>query len=258
MDYQTILVAEEASIAIITLNRPDALNAINRRMVSEVTEALSSFKTKDSIRCLILTGSDRVFCAGADIKEMAAQSSVEMMKADHLLSLWEEVGRYPKPVIAALSGYTFGGGLELAMCCDILVASASTKLGQPEINIGIIPGGGGTQRLTRAMGRYKATELILTGGVISAEEARSFGLINRVVPEKQYLEEAKKLAREIASKGPIAVRLAKQAIRRAEETGLSDGLEYERGLFYALFATKDKDEGMRAFLEKRRPEFTGS
>ena len=258
MDYQTILVAEEEPLAIITLNRPDALNALNGRMVCEITEALSSFETRDSIRCVILTGSDRVFCAGADIKEMATQSAVGMIKSDHLLSLWEKVGRYPKPIIAALSGYTFGGGLELAMCCDLIVASEGTKLGQPEINIGIIPGGGGTQRLTRAIGKYRAMELILTGGTISAEEARSFGLINRVVPQKQYLEEAKKLAREIGSKGPIAVKLAKLAIRKAEETGLSDGLEYERGLFYALFATKDKEEGMRAFLEKRRPEFTGS
>jgi enoyl-CoA hydratase len=258
MDYQTITLTVEGPVATVTLNRPEALPALNGRMVSELTDALSTLARDDSVLCLVLTGSERAFCAGADIREMAGQSAVDMVRTEHFRAFWELVGRHPKPIVAALSGYALGGGLELAMCCDIILASEGTKIGQPEISIGIIPGGGGTQRLTRTVGKYKAMEMILTGSNISAEEARSLGLINRVVPPGQHLTEAKKIALAIASKGPIAVKLAKQAINRAEESGLSEGLEYERQLFYMLFATKDKDEGMKAFLEKRRPEFMGS
>lgn len=257
MGYQTITVSDERPIAVITLNRPDALNALNGRMVSELTEALSGLAKDDSIRCLILTGSEKAFCAGADIREMADRSAVDMVRTEHFHAFWEMVGRYPKPMVAALSGYALGGGFELAMCCDIILAAEGTKIGLPETNIGVMPGGGGTQRLTRAVGKYRAMEMILTGSNITAEEAASLGLVNRVVPAGQHLQEARKIALVIASKGPVAVKLAKAAVNRAEESGLSEGLEYERQLFYLTFATKDKEEGMKAFLEKRRPEFRG-
>jgi enoyl-CoA hydratase/carnithine racemase len=257
VDYQTILVAKDGPVTVVTLNRPDALNALNRQMASELVGVLSVLATAESVRCVILTGSDKAFCAGADIKEMSGLSTEDMIREEHFRALWDKAGTFPKPMIAALSGYALGGGLELAMCCDIIVASQGTKLGQPEINIGIIPGGGGTQRLTRAVGKYRAMEMILTGTSVTAEQAEAAGLVNRVVPLGKQLDEAKKMGHIIASKGPLALKLAKMAIRRAQETGLSDGLEYERQLFYALFATKDKEEGMKAFLEKRRPEFKG-
>ncbi len=239
------------------MNRPDSLNALNSKMAQELVAAFDALDADRSVRCVVLTGSDKVFCAGADVKEMAKLSAAEISSADHLRPVWERAWKFRKPLVAALSGYALGGGLELAMCCDIIVASEGTKLGQPEINLGIIPGGGGTQRLARAVGKYKAMEMILTGGMISAEEAMAHGLVNRVVPAGKYLEEATKLATEIASKAPLAVRHAKQAIAATQEKGLSDGLELERRLFYELFGTKDKKEGMSAFLEKRKPSFTG-
>jgi enoyl-CoA hydratase len=257
MEYQTVTVTDDPPLAIVALNRPAALNALNGTMASEIVDALTRFEADDSIRCVIFTGNDRVFCAGADIKEMGEKTAVDMMKADHFRGLWEKVGRFPKPTIAAISGYALGGGLELAMCCDIIIAAEGGKVGQPEINIGIMPGGGGTQRLTHALGKYKATEMILTGAQISVEEAHARGLVNRVVPADQYLDEAKRVGREIATKGSVALKLAKLAIGRSLESGLSDGLEFERELFYMLFATKDKDEGMRAFREKRTPRFAG-
>jgi enoyl-CoA hydratase len=226
-------------------------------MVDEIISALRGFECDDDVRCVILTGSERAFCAGADIREMSAQSTVDMIRTNHFFLLWRSVGTFPKPIIAALSGHVVGGGLELAMACDILIASESARLGQPEINIGIIPGGGGTQRLPRAVGRYKAMEMILTGSTIAAEEARQYGLVNRVVPRERFLEEAKAVGREIASKSPIAVKMAKQAINKAYELGVTEGIEFERQLFYQLFSTEDKIEGMKAFLEKRRPEFRG-
>jgi enoyl-CoA hydratase len=257
MSYQTILVSEEKPLGIITLNRPEALNALNGTMRADLVDALASFENNESVRCIIITGSDRAFCAGADIKDMADQSTVDMIKSENFRSLWEKLGRYPKPLIGAVSGYALGGGLELAMSCDIVIAAEGTKLGQPEINIGIMPGAGGTQRLIRAVGKYKAMEMILTGTMITAEDAKLHGLVNRVVPPRQQVEEAKKVGLEVAAKGPIAVRLAKKAINEAYEVGLSDGLDYERQLFYQLFATQDKDEGMKAFIEKRKPEFKG-
>ncbi len=257
MDYQAIAVQEERPLGIVTLRRPDALNALNGRMASEIIAALSAFEAEEEVRCVVMTGSDKAFCAGADIREMAGKSAVDVLKSEHLHALWEKVGGFPKPIVAAISGYALGGGLELAMCCDIIVAAEGTRLGQPEINIGLIPGGGGTQRLLRAVGKYKAMEMILTGSTITAEDAKSCGLVNRVVLQGKSLEEAKKLALDIAAKSPIALRLAKKAVARAEEVGLSDGLEFERGLFYLLFATKDREEGMKAFLEKRKQEFTG-
>jgi enoyl-CoA hydratase/carnithine racemase len=255
--YESVSLVLEKPLAILRLNRPEALNALNGKMANELVDALTRLEADDSVRCVILTGSDRAFCAGADVKEMAQMSLDEVVKVEHLKNVFAKAGSFRKPLIGALSGYALGGGLELAMCCDILVASEGTKLGQPEINIGIIPGGGATQRLTRALGKYKAMEMILTGSTISAEEANASGLVNRVVPAGQYLEEAKKLAFEIALKGPLAAQLAKKAVNESQEIGLSQGLEFERLLFQTLFATSDKDEGMKAFLEKRRPNFSG-
>ena len=256
-NYQTISLVVESPIATVKINRPDALNALNSVVVREMVGALDALEADDAVRCVVLTGSDKAFCAGADVKEMAKLSAAEIRSSDHLRPLWDRAAAFKKPLIAALSGYALGGGLELAMCCDIIIASEGTKLGQPEINIGIIPGGGGTQRLPMAVGKYKATEMILTGAMISAEEAKALGLVNRVVPPGKYLEEATKLATEIASKAPIAVRSAKEAIGASQEMGLSSGLELERTLFYDLFATEDKKEGMSAFLEKRKPNFVG-
>ena len=257
MTYETLLVEKEGMLGAITLNRPDALNALNTKMVTELIEALSVFEKDDDVRCVVIAGSERAFSAGADIREMADMTAVQMAMTGHFFPLWDKVGRYPKPIVGALSGFVLGGGLELAMSCDVLVASETTQLGQPEIDIGVMPGGGGTQRLTRAVGKYKAMEMVLTGKRIGAEEAKALGLVSRVVPKEAYLTEAKKVANEIASKSPVAVRLAKLAVNKAFEMGLADGLDFERELFYLLFASEDKVEGMKAFMEKRRPEFKG-
>lgn len=256
-NYQTISLLVEGPVATVKINRPLALNALNSVLVRELVAALDALGADGSVRCVVLTGSDKAFCAGADIKEMASLSAADIKSADHLKPVWDRAASFEKPLIAALSGYALGGGLELAMCCDIIIASEGTKLGLPEINIGIIPGGGGTQRLPRAVGKYKAMEMILTGATISAEEAKALGLVNRVVPPGKYLEEATKLASEIASKAPIAVQSAKKAIAASQEMGLSSGLELGRRLFYDLFGTEDKKEGMSAFLEKRKPSFVG-
>ena len=257
MSYETLLVSKEGMVGVITLNRPEALNALNTKMVTELIEALSEFEKDEGVRCLVMTGNEKAFSAGADIKEMAQITAIEMAMTGHFFPLWDKVGKYPKPIVGALSGFVLGGGLELAMSCDVLVASETTQLGQPEIDIGVMPGGGGTQRLTRAVGKYKAMEMVLTGKRIGAEEARSLGLVSRVVPKEAYLGEAKKVASEIASKSPVALRLAKTAVNKAFEMGLSEGLDFERELFYLLFASEDKNEGMKAFLEKRKPEFKG-
>jgi enoyl-CoA hydratase len=252
-----ITVSKEPPIGIIALKRPEALNALNSTMAGEVMDALNEFEIDDSIVCVVLAGNEKVFSAGADIKEMASLTTVDEIRSSQLFSLWKRVGSFPKPIVGALSGHVLGGGLELAMCCDVLIASETTRMGQPEVSVGIIPGGGGTQRLSRAIGKYKAMEMILTGATMTAEEAKSLGLVSRVVPPAQFLIEAKKVAMEIASKPPLAVKLAKQAINQAQESGLSDGLDLERQLFSLLFSTDDKAEGMRAFFEKRKPHFTG-
>ena len=257
MKYETLVVSREGPLGVVQLNRPEALNALNTKMVTELIEALSDFEKDDGVRCLVITGSERAFSAGADIKEMAEISAVQMAMTGHFFPLWEKVGRYPKPIVGALSGFVLGGGLELAMSCDVLVASETTQLGQPEIDIGVMPGGGGTQRLTRAVGKYKAMEMVLTGKRIGAEEAKALGLVSRVVPKEAFLSDAKKVAGEIAAKSPVAVRLAKMAVNKAFEMGLSEGLDFERELFYLLFASEDKAEGMKAFMEKRKPEFRG-
>lgn len=257
MGYETIAVSKEGMIGIITINRPQAMNALSNKLVTELISALGEFERDDGVRCLVIAGSERAFSAGADITEMAGMTAVQMTMSSHFFPLWDKVGRYPKPMVGALSGFVLGGGLELAMSLDVLVASETTQLGQPEIDIGVMPGGGGTQRLTRAVGKYKAMEMILTGKRIGAEEARTLGLVSRVVPKEAYLEEAKKVANEIASKSPVAIKLAKQAVNKAFEMGLGDGIDFERELFYLLFASEDAKEGMKAFLEKRKPEFKG-
>jgi len=257
MNYETITVSKEGMLGIITLNRPQAMNALNSRMVTELVSALGELERDDEVRCLVMTGSERAFSAGADIKEMAGITAVQMTMTGHFFSLWDKLGHYPKPIVGALSGYVLGGGLELAMSLDVLVASETTQLGQPEIDIGVMPGGGGTQRLTRAVGKAKAMEMILTGKRIGAEEAKTLGLVSRVLPKEAYLEEAKKVANEIASKSPVATRLAKMAVNKAFEIGLTEGIDFEREVFYLLFASEDKNEGMNAFMEKRKPVFKG-
>jgi enoyl-CoA hydratase len=257
MGYETILTSKEGTLGIITLNRPQAMNALSNTVVTELISALTEFEKDDGVRCLVIAGGERAFSAGADIKEMNEMTAVQMAMTGHFFPLWDKVGHYPKPIVGALSGYVLGGGLELAMSLDVLIASETTQFGQPEIDIGVMPGGGGTQRLTRAVGKSKAMEMILTGKRIGAEEAKTLGLVSRVVPREAYLDEAKKVANEIASKSPVAVRMAKMAVNKAFETGLTQGIDFERELFYLLFASEDKDEGMNAFVEKRKAEFKG-
>lgn len=256
MEYEFILIHRQEPIAILQINRPRQLNALNSRVMQELTSALQELDYDNAIRCLVITGNERAFGAGADIKDMASATPVEMLEKNWI-AYWDRIKKISKPVIAAVSGYAFGGGCELAMACDLIVASESAQFAQPEINLGVIPGAGGTQRLTRALGKPKAMEMVLTGRALSAREAEARGLVARVVPTESYLEEAKNLAREIASKAPIAVRLAKESVNKAFESSLSDGLDYERKLFYFLFGTQDGQEGMNAFVEKRKPEWKG-
>ena len=257
MKYQTLLESKEGHVGVITLNRPEAMNALNTVMVHELVQALGEFEKDEDVRCVVMAGSERAFSAGADIKEMSQMTAVQMTMSEHFFPLWDRVGRYPKPIVAALSGFVLGGGLELAMSCDIIVASETTQLGQPEIDIGIMPGGGGTQRLARAVGKYKAMEMILTGKRIGVEEAKTLGLVCRVVPKEAYLTEAMKVANEVAARSPVAVKLAKMAVNKAFEMGLGPGLDFERELFYMLFASEDQKEGMDAFMQKRKPTFRG-
>lgn len=247
----------ETHIALIRLNRPKELNALNLQLMLEIKEALMAFDADDAIRVIVLTGNERAFAAGADIKQMANRNAVDMLKIDQF-STWDQIRKTKKPVIAAVSGFALGGGCELAMICDMIVASETAQFGQPEINIGVMPGAGGTQRLTRAVGKAKAMEMVLTGAFINAEEAKSYGLVNKVVPVEIYLEEAVKLARNIASKSPIAVQMAKESVLKAFEMPLQEALFFERKNFYMLFATEDQKEGMAAFVEKRKPDFKGN
>ncbi|HKT22708.1 MAG TPA: enoyl-CoA hydratase-related protein [Nitrososphaerales archaeon] len=257
MDYETIIASKEGRVGVITLNRPQALNALSTKMVSELITALDEFEGDGAVRCVVIAGNDRAFSAGADIKEMADMTAVQMVMGEHFFRLWDKVGHFSKPIVGAITGFALGGGLELAMSLDVLIASETAQLGQPEINIGVIPGGGGTQRLTRAVGKSKAMEMILSDRRLSAEEAKTLGLVSRVVPKEACVEEAKKVAAEIATKSPVAIKLAKMAVNKAFEMGLSDGLDFERELFYMLFASEDAKEGMQAFMDKRKPEFKG-
>jgi len=256
MAYENILVFREGAVGRVQLNRPQALNALNASLMTELVEAFREFERDPDIRCLLLHGSERAFGAGADIREMADMDAIDMYTRDHI-SLWDEVARIKKPIVAAVSGYCLGGALELAMICDIIIASETAKFGQPEINIGVLPGAGGTQRLTRAVGKSLAMEMVLTGRMLSADEARAAGLVSRVVPVESYLSEAQRLAAEIASKSPVALRLAKEAVLHSFESSLAGGLAYERRLFALAFASEDQKEGMQAFAAKRQPEWKG-
>ncbi len=253
-----IIVTEQYApgVALIQLNRPKELNALNRQLMEEVWDTLQRLDKNDNVRVIIITGNDQAFAAGADIKQMADKSAAEMLMIDQF-STWDQIRKTRKPIIAAVSGFALGGGCEFAMMCDMIIASETAKFGQPEIRIGTMPGAGGTQRLTKALGKAKAMELILTGKFLSAEEAFTRGLVNKVVPVEMYLREALELATEIAQQSPIAVLLAKEAVNRSFETHLDEGLQFERRNFYLTFATEDQKEGMKAFIEKRKPDYKG-
>jgi enoyl-CoA hydratase len=254
--YENILVRQEGRVGLVQLNRPKAMNALNSPIMAEVVTALQTFDAEEGVGCLVLSGDERAFAAGADIKEMAGVSAVDMLNSS-LVGYWDQIQTLRKPLIAAVSGWCLGGGCELAMVCDMIVASESAKFGQPEITIGVIPGAGGTQRLTRAVGKALAMEMALNNRHLTAEEALRYGLVNRVVPVERYLDEAIRLAAEIAARPPVALRLAKEAINHAFEMPLSEGLLIERRLFALLFATEDQKEGMAAFIEKRPPVWRG-
>jgi enoyl-CoA hydratase len=256
MSYDHLLITKESGYAVIQFNRPEVLNAINIQLMTELVDALEMLDKDDKVRCIVLTGNEKAFAAGADIKEMADASAMEMLLRDQF-ARWDRIRKIKKPIIAAVSGFALGGGCELMMTCDIVIASETAKIGQPEINIGVIPGAGGTQRLTRAVGKAKAMEMVLTGGIITAQEALQWGLINKVVPVEYYLQEAKNLAKEIAGKAPVAVKLAKESVLKAFDTTIEGGLEFERKNFYLLFSSEDQKEGMKSFVEKRKPEWKG-
>lgn len=254
--YENILVRQEGKVGIAQINRPQARNALNSPTMHELMIALEIFDASSEVGCMIVTGDEKAFAAGADIKQMAAASVVEMMNSP-FIGYWDRLRNVRKPVIAAVSGWCLGGGCELAMACDMIVASETAKFGQPEVTIGVMPGAGGTQRLTRAVGKAIAMEIVLNGRQLTAAEALQFGLVNRVAPPDQYLTEAIKLGGEIAERAPFAVRIAKESVNQAFETSLAEGIFLERRLFSMLFATDDQREGMAAFIEKRKPNWMG-
>ncbi|MEO9027186.1 MAG: enoyl-CoA hydratase-related protein [Ktedonobacteraceae bacterium] len=255
-NYQYIVVERDEQVGIVTLNRPKELNALNFQIVAELASALGAFDRDESIRCMVITGAgEKAFAAGADIKEMADKSPIDMLLSG--FDAWEKLRRLHKPIIAAVGGYALGGGCELAMHCDMIVASENARFGQPEINLGIIPGAGGTQRLARTLGKFLTMEMVLNGKQFTAQEMAAHGLVNRVVPKGEHLTEALKLAKEIATKAPLAVRFAKESVLAAFETPLEEGLEHERKNFFLLFSTEDMREGMQAFVEKRQAQFKG-
>ena len=256
-DYQTLIVEQDGPVALIRLNRPEALNALSNRLMDELGDALSGLEADDEVRCIVLTGSEKAFAAGADIKEMAAKTYAEAFREDFITRNWERAAQGRKPLIAAVAGYALGGGCELAMMCDFILAADNARFGQPEINLGVVPGAGGTQRLTRFVGTSKAMEMVLTGRMIDAAEAERCGLVSRVVPLAELIPEAMKAARAIAALSPIAVMMAKQLVNAAYETPLAQGVMLERRMFQSLFGLEDQKEGMAAFVEKRRPAFTG-
>lgn len=252
--YENILVEQRGRVGLVTLNRPKALNALNKTTMDEVVAAVAAMDADPGVGAVVLTGSEKAFAAGADIKEMASKSSAEMHISDWFAH-WDDLTRVRIPVIAAVSGFALGGGCELAMMCDFIIAADSAKFGQPEINLGVIPGMGGSQRLTRAVGKSKAMDMVLTGRFMDAEEAERSGLVSRIVPAADLVEEALKVAEVIAAKSRPSVMLAKEAVNASFETGLAQGLLFERRAFHSLFATEDQKEGMAAFTEKRQPEF---
>lgn len=256
MAYETIQVAREGSVGIVTLDRPAVLNALNTQLMTELVDALEELDRDHDVRCIALVGSDKAFAAGADITEMAEADPVSLL-FENRFARWDSIRKVSKPLVAGVSGFCLGGGCELAMSCDIIVASETARFGQPEINLGIIPGAGGTQRLTRAVGKSLAMDMVLTGRMISAAEALDAGLIARVCAPEAWRDETIAVARSIAAKSPVALRTAKDAVNAAFDTFLASGIEFERRAFYLLFASSDQREGMQAFMEKRTPEFTG-
>jgi enoyl-CoA hydratase len=256
MAYTTILTETRGRVGLITLNRPEAMNAFNFTMTRELMDALEAFDNDDAVGAMVITGNQKAFAAGADIKQMADKTMQEMRESDSI-GQFGRIRTIRKPVIAAVSGWALGGGCEVAMSCDMIIASETAKFGQPEITIGVIPGAGGTQRLTRAVGKAIAMEMILNNRTLSAAEALQFGLINRIVPVDAYLDEALKLAEEVASRAPVAIRSAKKMVNQAYERFLGDALSDEKDEFYNLFTTEDQKEGMRAFAEKRKPQWKG-
>jgi enoyl-CoA hydratase len=254
MSYENIIVKTRGKVGLIRLNRPQALNALNRTLVGEVTKAIEAFEADANIGCMVITGSDKAFAAGADIKEMADKTFADAFLGDFAAS-WDRAATARKPIIAAVAGFALGGGCELAMQCDLIIAADNAKFGQPEIKLGVIPGIGGTQRLTRAVGKAKAMDLILTGRMMDAQEAEHAGLVARIVPLASLLEEAIKIAETIASMSLPSVLAAKEAVNRSFETSLAEGIRFERRVFHSLFATADQKEGMAAFIAKRPPKF---
>lgn len=255
MAYETLIVEIEDYVALIRLNRPDAMNALNSTLLSELSDALKAVGQNDKVRVVVLTGSEKAFAAGADIKEMARKSFVDVFWSDMFGSDVEQLLRFRKPIIAAVSGYALGGGCELAMMCDFIICSDTAKFGQPEINLGVVAGIGGTQRLTRFVGKSKSMDMHLTGRFMDAEEAERSGLVSRVVPVKKLMEEVMAIAEKISEKSALTAMAVKEAVNRSYETSLSEGLLFERRLFHSLFATEDQKEGMAAFLEKREAQF---
>jgi enoyl-CoA hydratase len=255
MAYETIIVEIADGVALITLNRPDALNALNSQLLRELATAVEKADASEKVRCIVLTGSDKAFAAGADIKEMADKTFVEMYRENFFGAETDRFIKTRKPIIAAVSGYVLGGGCELAMMCDFIIASDTAKFGQPEINLGVMAGLGGTQRLTRFVGKSKSMEMHLTGRFMNAEEAEKSGLVSRVVPVKKLKEEAMSAANKIAEKSLLATMAVKDAVNRAYETTMAEGINYERRLFQSLFATEDQTEGMASYIEKREPQF---
>ena len=257
MAYETIKTEVQGRVGLITLHRPQALNALSVQLTGELAHAIRAFDDDPAIGCLVLTGSEKAFAAGADIKEMMHKSFADVFSEDFITATWEELTRTRKPSIAAVSGFALGGGCEWAMMCDMIFASETAKFGQPEIKLGVIPGSGGTQRLTRFVGKAKAMDMILTGRMIDANEALVMGLVSRVYPVADLLPETLKAAQSIADYGPLAVMAAKEAVNRAYETTMAEGVRFERRLFHGLFGTEDQKEGMAAFAEKRPAKFTG-
>jgi enoyl-CoA hydratase len=256
MEFIHLTEQHAPAVALIRLNRPKELNALNLQLMQELRDTLAQLDKNDAVRVIILTGNEQAFAAGADIKQMADRSAIDMLLIDQF-STWDQIRKTKKPIIAAVSGFALGGGCELAMTCDMIVASESARFGQPEIKLGVMPGAGGTQRLTKAIGKAKAMELVLTGRMLTADEAHFYGLVNKVVPTEMYLHEATTLAKEIAQMSPVAAQLAKEAVNRSFETHLDEGLVLERKNFYLTFASEDQKEGMKAFVEKRKAEFKG-
>jgi enoyl-CoA hydratase len=256
MEFENIIVDKDAPIAVVTLHRPQQLNALSYGLVKDLSLAMQALDQDDEVRVIIVTGGEKVFAAGADIKEMAELGPYDPPVLERL-AYRDKINKISKPVIAAVSGFALGGGCELAMSCDIIVASETARFGQPEVNLGIIPGSGGTQRLTQVVGKYRAMEMVLTGEALNATDAERLGLVNRVVPVELLLEEAKGIAKKIAAKPQLAIKAAKEAVLKSANTALDDGLEFERKSFYLLLSSADRKESMKAFLEKRKPVLQG-